>query len=129
MAEINLDGTSRQSFDTRITTLENQSSQDHAEIVAGRNSYTSLLESIQNAGTKVYHEFQLAQMNQTTIEIGIVDYSYATDDVQLYINGIYLSLTQHYTLSTNVITLLHNYRLDLNDEIEIVMYQRSKAGV
>lgn len=129
MAEINLDSSTRQSFDTRLTNVETQSNSDHQEIVNARGEYANLAEAIDNAGGKIYHEFQLAQTNQTQIEIGTVGYSYATDDVQLYINGVYLSLNKHYTLAVNVITLLNNYRLDLNDEIEINIYKNSKGGV
>jgi serine/threonine protein kinase HipA of HipAB toxin-antitoxin module len=129
MAEINLSTTTRESFDTRLTNVETQSNSDHQEIVNARGEYANLAEAIDNAGGKIFHDWQLAQYHQTQIEIGTVGYNYATDDVQLYINGVFLSANHHYTLAENIITLLNNYRLDTNDEIEIVIYKNSKGGV
>lgn len=129
MAEINISTTTRESFDTRLTNVEAQSNSDHQEIVNARGEYANLAEAIDNAGGKIYHEFQLATLHQTQIEIGTIGYSYSTDDVQLHINGVYLSLDHHYSLAGNIITLLNNYRLDAGDEIEINVYKNSKGGV
>jgi hypothetical protein len=73
----------------------------------------------------------IAYFTATGAESGFtlaMSYTPATDLYQIYVNGLKLIETKHYTISGTALTFTSNFSLSEGDEVEEVVYYNVKGG-